>query len=410
MFRLAVFNLRDILRYLLCLVVAVTTIYLANRYFFSRKNDSKKVDFFDFVEKQAVGLISVELPQIERIKALHNENSENGNVLFEEDDDDLEDKFLMGLINTQIGIVVKDFKNAKSNADKENDVISDEVDGETTDIETNKTEEIDINNEEPKKMDNIIADINTEVVTKNPLADAYTDMFENVKIKNETNFTLSNDILNPEGLNINGKNILIFHTHTCESYTSSDEYTYTPTGSYRTTDLNYSVARVGDELEGYLKSYGFNVKHDKTYHDYPAYTGSYSRSLATVQNLLNEEKYDIIIDLHRDAIGSRPDYAPTVKIGDEYAAQLMFVLGSNGGGLYHPNWSSNLKFAVKVQEVANTTYPGIFKPIIFRNSRYNQHLGKAACIIEVGSTGNTLEETLVSMKYLASVLDSVLIH
>ena len=410
MFRLAVFNLRDILRYLLCLVVAVTTIYLANRYFFSRKNDSKKVDFFDFVEKQAVGLISVELPQIERIKALHNENSENGNVLFEEDDDDLEDKFLMGLINTQIGIVVKDFKNAKSNADKENDVISDEVDGETTDIETNKTEEIDINNEEPKKIDNIIADINTEVVTKNPLADAYTDMFENVKIKNETNFTLSNDILNPEGLNINGKNILIFHTHTCESYTSSDEYTYTPTGSYRTTDLNYSVARVGDELEGYLKSYGFNVKHDKTYHDYPAYTGSYSRSLATVQNLLNEEKYDIIIDLHRDAIGSRPDYAPTVKIGDEYAAQLMFVLGSNGGGLYHPNWSSNLKFAVKVQEVANTTYPGIFKPIIFRNSRYNQHLGKAACIIEVGSTGNTLEETLVSMKYLASVLDSVLIH
>ena len=410
MFRLAVFNLRDILRYLLCLVVAVTTIYLANRYFFSRKNDSKKVDFFDFVEKQAVGLISVELPQIERIKALHNENSENGNVLFEEDDDDLEDKFLMGLINTQIGIVVKDFKNAKSNADKENDVISDEVDGETTDIETNKTEEIDINNEEPKKMDNIISDINTEVVTKNPLADAYTDMFENVKIKNETNFTLSNDILNPEGLNINGKNILIFHTHTCESYTSSDEYTYTPTGSYRTTDLNYSVARVGDELEGYLKSYGFNVKHDKTYHDYPAYTGSYSRSLATVQNLLNEEKYDIIIDLHRDAIGSRPDYAPTVKIGDEYAAQLMFVLGSNGGGLYHPNWSSNLKFAVKVQEVANTTYPGIFKPIIFRNSRYNQHLGKAACIIEVGSTGNTLEETLVSMKYLASVLDSVLIH
>ena len=263
-------------------------------------------------------------------------------------------------------------------------------------------------NEVEDEIENIKTDIETEVVTKNPLADAYTDMYGSVKIKNETSYTLSDDILNSESLNINGKNVLIFHTHTCESYTSSDAYSYTATGSYRTTDLNYTVARVGDELETYLNSYGFNVNHDKTYHDYPAYTGSYSRSLATVQTILKEEKDDVIIDLHRDAIGSRPDYAPTVRIGDEYAAQIMFVIGSNGGGLYHPNWSSNLKFAVKVQEKANEMYPGLFKPIIFRNSRYNQHLGKAACIIEVGSTGNTLEQTLVSMKYLSTVLNEVM--
>ena len=50
-------------------------------------------------------------------------------------------------------------------------------------------------------------------------------------------------------------------------------------------------------------------------------------------------------------------------------------------------------------------YPGLFKPIIVRNSRYNQHLGSAACIIEVGATGNTLEQCMASMKYLAKVLD-----
>ena len=43
--------------------------------------------------------------------------------------------------------------------------------------------------------------------------------------------------------------------------------------------------------------------------------------------------------------------------------------------------------------------------MIVRNSRYNQHLGKAACIIEVGATGNTLEQSMASMKYLAKVLD-----
>lgn len=179
-------------------------------------------------------------------------------------------------------------------------------------------------------------------------------------------------------------------------------------GNYRTTDLNYSVARVGDELTNNLGNYGFNVNHNKNFHDYPAYTGSYTRSLATVQNILKDFSSDIIIDLHRDAIGSDESYAPLVKIGDDYCAQLMFVIGTDGGGLSHPNWNSNLKFAVKIQEKANELYPGLFKPIILRNSRYNQHLGKAACIIEVGATGNTLEQTISSMKYLSKVMNEAL--
>lgn len=179
-------------------------------------------------------------------------------------------------------------------------------------------------------------------------------------------------------------------------------------GNYRTTDLNYSVARVGDELTNNLGNYGFNVNHNKNFHDYPAYTGSYTRSLATVQNILKDFSSDIIIDLHRDAIGSDESYAPLVKIGDDYSAQLMFVIGTDGGGLSHPNWNSNLKFAIKIQEKANELYPGLFKPIILRNSRYNQHLGKAACIIEVGATGNTLEQTICSMKYLSKVISEAL--
>ena len=176
-------------------------------------------------------------------------------------------------------------------------------------------------------------------------------------------------------------------------------------GNFRTTDLSHSVARVGDELTNYLTNFGFNVNHIKSFHDYPAYTGSYSRSLVTVQNALKDFNSDIIIDLHRDAIGSDESYAPLVKIGDDECSQLMFVMGSNGGGLYHPNWISNLKFAVKIQSKANEMYPGLFKPIVLRNSRYNQHLGKSACIIEVGATGNTLEQSNNSMKYLSKVIE-----
>lgn len=46
--------------------------------------------------------------------------------------------------------------------------------------------------------------------------------------------------------------------------------------------------------------------------------------------------------------------------------------------------------------------------MIVRNSRYNQHLTKYANLIEVGSTGNTLDQCLVSMKYLSSVFNEVL--
>lgn len=404
MFKLAVFNLKDLLKYLFYLVIGIIAIYMVNRYFFSQKSESKKINFSSIIEKQAVRLIETQYPQISKIEE-KNKLDTIENKIEEEHDKDAKKDFLVGLINTQINI---EGKNLEEKTIHHNDEESDTNNINNGNSEFQETYIMGENNMSTNEIENIKTDIETEVVTKNPLADAYTDMYGSVKIKNETSYTLSDDILNSESLNINGKNVLIFHTHTCESYTSSDAYSYTATGSYRTTDLNYTVARVGDELETYLNSYGFNVNHDKTYHDYPAYTGSYSRSLATVQTILKEEKDDVIIDLHRDAIGSRPDYAPTVRIGDEYAAQIMFVIGSNGGGLYHPNWSSNLKFAVKVQEKANEMYPGLFKPIIFRNSRYNQHLGKAACIIEVGSTGNTLEQTLVSMKYLSTVLNEVM--
>ena len=247
-------------------------------------------------------------------------------------------------------------------------------------------------------------DVETQVVTQNPIKENSNVEINGVKIKNETDFEINDSIMNT-GIDINKENITIFHTHTCESYTPTEQYNYQQTGNFRTTDLNYSVARVGDELTNYLMEYGFNVIHDKTYHDYPAYTGSYTRSKTTVENILKSNPSDIIIDLHRDAIGSKSNYDPSVKIGEDTAAQLMFVIGTNGGGLYHPNWQSNLKFAIELQQKANEIYPGLFKTMIVRNSRYNQHLGKAACIIEVGATGNTLEQCMNSMKYLAKVFE-----
>ena len=251
-------------------------------------------------------------------------------------------------------------------------------------------------------------DEKTEVIQKNKKKDTYNKIYNGVKIKNESKYKLTEEDLKPDIDFKNKEDIVIYHTHTCESYTKTEKYTYKSSGNFRTTDLNYSVARVGEELKKYLDKYGFNVIHNKTYHDYPKYNGSYTRSLETIEKILKTSKASLVIDLHRDALGSNSKYAPSVKINGEEAAQLMFVIGTDGGGLKHDKWKKNLKLAIKIQEKANEMYPGLFKPIIVRNSRYNQHVSEGACIIEVGATGNTLEQCLVSMKYLSSVIFEVM--
>ena len=259
------------------------------------------------------------------------------------------------------------------------------------------------------KNDDIkIESIHTEVLKENNKTDKYTDIYKTVQIKNESKYQLTEEIVTPNVDFKNKKDIIIFHTHTCESYTPTENDNYIASGNFRTTDYNNNVAAVGKELMNYLTNFGYSVTHDVTYHDYPAYTGSYNRSLATINNIVKNNSAEFIIDLHRDALGSNSAYAPRVRIGDDVAAQLMFVIGTDGGGLEHPNWKNNLKLAIKIQEKANDLYPGLFKPIILRNSRYNQHVSTGACIIEVGATGNTLAECKTSMKYLSNVISEVM--
>lgn len=384
MFNVAVVNVKEIIKYLVSIIVMFCTVMLVTRYF-SSLNENKSNQFGIDNKISEIMQTSLLACLDETIPGMKETNHELNSSDEEEID---ENKILGSLLRVELAMFKQETK----------EIIAQNV--------TNNI--IQANNENNnQESGSVTENVTTQIVTENPLADKYTSEYQGVKIKNETNFELNNEILS-QRIEVSKENIVIFHTHTCESYTSSEAYQYEPTGNYRTTDNNFSVVKVGNELTKYLETYGYSVIHDTTYHDYPAYSGSYNRSLNTVESILQTNLSDVIIDIHRDAIGSRADYAPTVKIGEEYAAQLMFVIGTNGGGLWHPNWQQNLEFAIEVQEKANELYPGLFKPIILRNSRYNQHLGKAACIIEVGATGNTLEQSMTSMKYLAKVLDEVL--
>ena len=384
MFNIAVLNLKDIIKYL-CGIFLVIVIILTGTKILKNNNNKETLNN---------NVLNINLSKcIENTLNVFNFINNNEKVSKQKENiKQFEEIFKVQLstievVNNEDTIMTQDLKENYENVDKQESQTKETVEETITEAKTGVT---------------------TEVVTNNPIKLNYNTEYGKVKIKNETTYDLTPEILNPN-VNIENKNIVLFHTHTCESYTSSEKYQYTPTGTFRTTDLNYNVVKVGNELENHLKQYNYNVIHDISYHDYPSYNGSYTRSLQTVQGILKNTPSDIVWDVHRDAIGSRSDYAPTVKIGEnEYAAQIMFVIGTNQGGLWHPNWNQNLKFAVKVQQKAEEMYPGLFKPMLVTKSRYNQHTAKYAGIIEVGATGNTLEQCLTSMKYLAKVMDEVL--
>ena len=396
MFNVTILKMRDIVKYFFGLLLLLFIITFISKNFVKNNNENKIAEKIEkkasaISDKNLIKCVETAIPLISKV----NEEFETS----EDIETDLEsESFMEYILKEQISsIKATDLRD--DNIEEIQETVALEK-GE----ENNKSEEN--VNVSPIQTDE--AGVKTEVITENPIQLNYNIEYGNVKIKNQTDYELTEEMLTPN-ITIENKNIVLFHTHSCESYTSSEKYTYTPTGIFRTTDLNFTVTRVGGELESHLKQYGYNVIHNTNYHDYPAYNGSYTRSLETVENILRDNPSDIIIDVHRDAIGSRSDYAPIVKIGDQdIAAQIMFVIGTNNGGLWHPNWNQNLKFAIKIQEKAEELYPGLFKPIMLTKSRYNQHTGKFASIIEVGATGNTLEQCLTSMKYLAKVMDVVL--
>ncbi len=207
--------------------------------------------------------------------------------------------------------------------------------------------------------------------------------------------------------------VLILHTHGSEAYTpASGTEGIVWSGDYRTTDYRYNVVRVGDEMAEVLGDAGLSVLHDRTLYDYPNYTGAYDRALASIRRYL--EKYPsirFVLDVHRDAIedGQGNQYKAVSEVGDgETAAQMSLVMGSDGSGLEHPDWLENLRLAAAVQQDVLEHYPTLMRPVLLRNSRYNQHATTGSLLLEVGAAGNSPEEAALAGRLFAERFAAIL--
>ena len=223
-----------------------------------------------------------------------------------------------------------------------------------------------------------------------------------VFIKNAADKALDTSLLDgtfPAQLGDNTQpQVLILHTHGSEAYTMPAGQEYSSSGSYRTTDTEKNMIRIGDEIAAVLAQYGISVLHDRQIHD-SDYNSAYSKSRASAADYL--EKYpslSFILDIHRDAISDADgqQYKLVTK-EDPHAAQLSIVMGSNYDG-----WTDNLRLAAAVQSHLLAEHPTLMRPIILRYYGYNQGLCRGSMLVEIGAAGNSLDEAIYSARIFAA--------
>ena len=288
---IAVINLKDIIKYLISFILVFAILWLSisalnKEEFESELEKTEKGFIFSLKNSSFLYCLKKELPLI---------------TIYDEKKEKEIGKTSEIILNTQLAIinnlsVHEDIEGALVDNTEGSEFSQNTENKENQERDSISSTQEDINNRIPKTA-------HTEVISENNINARYTNTVNTVQINNQTSFNLDDIIYNSNYELTNKNKVIIYHTHTCESYTSSDDYNYEMTGVYRTTDLNYTVSRVGDELENLLTSYGKTVVHDKTYHDYPAYNGSYGRSLKTMEAVLEDNRdAEITIDLHRDAV------------------------------------------------------------------------------------------------------------
>ncbi|MGI5840224.1 MAG: stage II sporulation protein P [bacterium] len=188
--------------------------------------------------------------------------------------------------------------------------------------------------------------------------------------------------------------VIIYHTHTTESFQPSS-------GQDFTTDLNLTVAAVGEEMARTLKAMNVGVVHDKTVHDVPGRIGAYQRAESTIAALVRQyQDAAIVIDLHRDAL---PKETVTVTMNGQTYARISLQVGTDK--IYsHPKWRENYEFARQLADEIDKLYPELLRGVPLREDRFNQHYHPQALLLEIGSNESTQQEAERTARLIAGVL------
>ncbi len=220
------------------------------------------------------------------------------------------------------------------------------------------------------------------------------------KLMKETSYMVyAANILEEEPLGTTGGKVLLYFTHSNEAY---EPVTQAKNGVIAVSHQTENITKFGEKLKTQLAFNG--IETDILPVGVP-HTGAYKAIRPYVEKQMQEKKYDLIVDLHRDDLG--PD-GTTISYKEERYAKVAFVIG-----MEHPNFERNRANAVLLKKEMDLLVPGITRNLIMKHGpgvdgKYNQDLDPSLLVIELGGIGNTEEELNRTIAIIAQAAATVI--
>ena len=135
------------------------------------------------------------------------------------------------------------------------------------------------------------------------------------------------------------------------------------------------------------------------------HSGAYNKIRPHVKKQLQEKKYDLVIDLHRDSVGPEKT---TISHNDQKYAKVAFVIG-----MEHPNYKQNRANAVLLKNEMELLVPGITRNLVMKHGagvdgKYNQDLDSSLLVVELGGIGNAEDELNRTIAVLGKAVATVI--
>ena len=197
--------------------------------------------------------------------------------------------------------------------------------------------------------------------------------------------------------------IYLYNSHQTEEYIPSNflSYTVKPTvtiNNYIMEEVfnknGYDVLIEERSIKEILNNNGWN------------YASSYKASRVYLEDVKKSyPSLEVFIDVHRDSL--KKDRT-SVTIGDKDYAKIIFLIG-----LENSNYQENLNFTEKINNIIESSYPGLSKGIYKKggagvNGVYNQDFSNKTILVEIGGVDNTIEEVMNSAIVVSNAISEVI--
>lgn len=211
----------------------------------------------------------------------------------------------------------------------------------------------------------------------------YTNIDNNITFEEEniipTNF-IQNDI----------KNIYIYNTHQKEGY--KDNKSVLDASWYlmkKFNEMNINALVENNDITEFMRINNIN------------YSNSYYASKFFVNDAISKNKYDLIIDLHRDALDWK---TVTLETKKKNYAKILFVVGGE-----NKNYKLNYKVANEINERIKKKYPKLTRGVIVKSGKgvdgvYNQDIADNIILLEIGSENSTFLEVQNTIDLIVPII------